>query len=118
MHKTGQVVGFFKHYHLLSKAINYTSTLIKKNKIMMTIMINQIIFLEKKMVQHLYKLESLTLDYALCQVWLKLKQWFSRQTFLKVDIAFSQFGNYLDALQEKLMAHCLNKCECCSPNNG
>ena len=63
------------------------------------------------MVQNLYQLESLTLDYALCQVWLKLKHWFSRQTFLKVDIAFSQFGNYLDALQEKLMAHCLNKCE-------
>ena len=44
---------------------------------------------------HLNKLESPLPRNALCQVWLKLAQWFWRRNFQKFVIVFSQFRNYL-----------------------
>ena len=44
---------------------------------------------------HLKKLESLSPKDALCQVWLKLAQWFWRRRFFNFVNVFSIFRNYL-----------------------
>ena len=47
------------------------------------------------MILHLNKLESPSSSDTLCQVWLKLAQWFLRIRFLKVVNLFLLFPNYL-----------------------
>ena len=44
---------------------------------------------------HLNKLESPSPKDALCQVWLKMAQWFSGRRFLNLVNLFSIFRNYL-----------------------
>ena len=61
------------------------------------------------MVLHLNKLESSSPKDALCQVWLKLAQWFWRRRFLNFLNVFSLFRNYLPL--EKGGALHLNKLE-------
>ena len=51
--------------------------------------------LEKGRVLHLCKLESPSPKDALCQVWLKAAQLFSRRRFLNLFNVFSLFHNYL-----------------------
>ena len=51
--------------------------------------------LEKGKVLHLNKLESPLPKDALCQVWLKLAQWFWRRRFFNCINVFSLFCNYL-----------------------
>ena len=51
--------------------------------------------LEKGGALHLNKLESPSPKDALCQVWLKLAQWFWRRRFLNFVNVFSIFRNYL-----------------------
>ena len=70
--------------------------------------------LEKGVALHLNKLESPSLKDALCQVWLKLAQWFWRRIFLKVIIVFSPFRNKLPL--EKGGALQLNKLGCFVPS--
>ena len=48
-----------------------------------------------KMVLHLKKVESPSPKDALCQVWLKLAQWFWRRNFFNFFNVFSLFCNYL-----------------------
>ena len=50
---------------------------------------------EKGMALHLNKLESPIPKNALCQVWVKLAQWFSRRRISNFVNVFSLFGNYL-----------------------
>ena len=50
--------------------------------------------LEKGRVLHLNKLESPLPKDALCQVWLKLDQWFWRRRFLNFVNVFSPFRNH------------------------
>ena len=61
------------------------------------------------MVLHLNKLESPSPKDALCQVWLKLAQWFWRRRFLNFVNVFSPFCNYLP-LKKSRVLH-LNKFE-------
>ena len=68
------------------------------------------------MVLHLNKLESLSLQDALCQVWLKLAQWFWRRRFLNFVNLFSLFGSYLPI--ENGGAFHLNKLEFPSPKDA
>jgi hypothetical protein len=58
---------------------------------------------------HLNKLESSTPKDDLCQVWLKLAQWFWRRRFLNDPAPFLHFCNYLP-LKEDLALY-LNKLE-------
>ena len=51
--------------------------------------------LVKDRALHLIKLESTSPKDALCQVWLKLAQWFWRKRFFKFINVFSHFRNYL-----------------------
>ena len=51
--------------------------------------------LEKGGALHLNKFESPSPNDALCQVWLKLAQWFWRRRFFKFVNLVSQFRNYL-----------------------
>ena len=51
--------------------------------------------LEKGKALHLNKLESPSSKDGLCQVWLKLTQWFWRRRFLNFINVFSLFRNYL-----------------------
>ena len=51
--------------------------------------------LEKGGALHLNKFESPSSKDALCQVWLKLAQWFWRRRFLNCVNVFSLFRNYL-----------------------
>ena len=53
------------------------------------------LLLEKGGVLNLNKLESPSPKNALCQVWLKLAQWFLRTRFLKFVNVFSLFRYYL-----------------------
>ena len=61
------------------------------------------------------KLESPPPNDALCQVWLKLAQWFWRKRFLKVVNLFLLFPNYLP-LEKDLALH-LNILESPSPRD-
>ena len=64
---------------------------------------------ENLLVLHLNKLESPSPKDALCQVWLKLNQWFWRRSFFNFVNVFSLFRNYLPL--EKGGALHLNKLE-------
>ena len=61
------------------------------------------------MILHSNKLESPSSKNALCQVWLKLAQWFWRRGFFNVVNMFLLFCNYLP--MEKSWALHLNKLE-------
>ena len=50
--------------------------------------------LERDSTLHLNTLESPSLKDALCQVWLKLAQWFWRRRFFNLVNVFSLFHNY------------------------
>ena len=63
---------------------------------------------------HLNKIESSSLKEALCQVWLKLTQWFWKRFFVNV-LVFSLFRNYLP-LEIGCGPH-LNKLESPSPKD-
>ena len=69
--------------------------------------------LEKDRALHLNKLESPSPKDALCQVWLKLAQWFWRRRFFNFIKVFSLFRNYLplEKGREKGRALLLNKLE-------
>ena len=70
------------------------------------------------MVLHLNKLESPSPKDTLCQVWLKLAQWFSRRrsfNFVNVHV-FSLFRSYLP-LEKRGTLH-LNKIEFPSPKDA
>ena len=67
-----------------------------------------------KRVRQLKKLQSPSPKDALCQVWLKLAQWFWRR-FLNFDNVFSLFPNYLPL--EKGGALHFNKLEAPSPKD-
>ena len=71
--------------------------------------------LEKGRAIHLMKLESPPPKDALCQIWLKLAQWFCRR-FLNFINVFSLFPNYLPL--EKYRALHLNKLESPSPKDA
>ena len=72
--------------------------------------------LEKGTALHLNKLESSLPKDALCQVWLKLDQWFWRRRFLMFVNVLLLSHNYL--LFEKGMALHLNKLKSPSPKNA
>ena len=72
--------------------------------------------LEKGGAVHLNKLESHSPKDALCQVWLKLAQWFWRRRFFNFVIVFSLFRNYLPL--EKGGALHLNKLISPSPKDA
>ena len=67
------------------------------------------------MALHSKKHESLLPKDALCQVWLKLAQWFLRRCFKFINV-FSLFCNYLHL--EKGMALHLNKLDSSSPKDA
>ena len=69
---------------------------------------NYLLF-EKGGALHLNKLISPSHKYALCQVWLKLAQWFSRRRFFNFVNVFSLFRYYLP-LEKGGVLH-LNKLE-------
>ena len=71
--------------------------------------------LEKGRALHLNKPESPSPKDALCQVWLKLAQWFWRRRFLNFINVFSLFPYYLPL--EKGGLH-LNKLESPSPKDA
>jgi hypothetical protein len=64
---------------------------------------------------HLYKLESSLPKDDLCQVWLKLVQWFWRRRFLNDPTPFLHFCDYLPF--EEDMALYLNKLKFPSPKD-
>ena len=68
---------------------------------------------EKGGALHFNKLESPSPKAVLCQVWLKLVQWFRRRRFLKFVNVISQFCNYLPLKQGGALH--LNKFESPSP---
>ena len=65
---------------------------------------------------HLNKFESPSSKDALCQVWLKLAQWFLSRRFLNFVNVFSPFCNYLP-LKKSMVLH-LNKLESPSPKDA
>ena len=71
--------------------------------------------MEKGGALHLIKLESPSPKDALCQVWLKLAQWFRRRRLLKFVNVFLLFGNYLP-LEKDGTLH-LNKLKSPSPKD-
>ena len=50
---------------------------------------------DNSLVLHLNKLESPSSKDALCQVWLKLAQWFWRRGLFNFVSVYSLFSNYL-----------------------
>ena len=72
--------------------------------------------LEKGGALHLNKLESPSPKDALCQVWLKMAQWFWRRRFFNFVNVFSLFRNYLPL--EKGGALHLNKLESPLPKDA
>ena len=72
--------------------------------------------LEKAGALYLNKLESPSPKDALCQVWLKLAQWFWRRRFFNFVNVFLLFRNYLPL--EKGVALHLNKLESLSPKDA
>ena len=73
------------------------------------------LLLEKGGALHLNKLEFPSPKDALCQVWLKLAQWFWRKRFFNFVNVFSLFRNYLPL--EKGGALHLNKLESPPPKD-
>ena len=71
---------------------------------------------ENGVALHLNKLESPSPKDALCQVWLKLAQWFWRRRFFNLVNVFSLFRNYLPL--EKGGALHLTKRESPSPKDA
>ena len=69
--------------------------------------------LEKGWTLHLNKLESSSPKDTLCQIWLKLAQWFWRRRFFNFVNVFSLFRKYLPL--EKGGALHLNKLKSPSP---
>ena len=65
---------------------------------------------------HLNKLETPSPKDDLCQVWLKMAQWFWRRRFLNFINVFSQFRNYVPL--EKGGVLLLNKLESTSPKDA
>ena len=72
--------------------------------------------LEKGGALHLNKLKSPSPKDALCEVWLKLDQWFWKRKFFNFVNVFSLFRNYLPL--EKGGALHLNKLESPSPKDA
>ena len=72
-------------------------------------------FLEKDRALHLNKLKSPSPKDALCQIWLKLAQWFWRRRFFNFVNVFSLILNYLPL--EKSGPLNLNKLESPSPRD-
>ena len=72
--------------------------------------------LEKGWTLHLNKFESPSPKDALCQVWLKLAQWFWGRRFFNFVNVFSLFHNYLPL--EKAGALYLNKLESPLPKDA
>jgi hypothetical protein len=72
--------------------------------------------LEKGNPHHLNKLKFPLSKDDLCQVWLKLAQWFWRRRFLNDTIPFLHFCNYLPF--EKGLAKYLNKLEFTLPKDN
>jgi hypothetical protein len=64
---------------------------------------------------HLNKSESPPSKDDLCQVWLKLTQWFWRRRFLNDHTQFSHFCDYLPFEEGQVL--CLFKLESPSPND-
>ena len=71
---------------------------------------------EKGGALHLNKLISPSHKDALCQVWLKLAQWFSRRRFFNFVNVFSLFRNYLPLGKDGALH--LNKPESPSPKDA
>ena len=74
------------------------------------------LILEKGGTLYLNKIESPLPKDALCQVWLKLAQWFWRRIFFYFFNVFSPFRNYLPL--EKCRALHLKKLESPSPEDA
>jgi hypothetical protein len=72
--------------------------------------------LKKGIPRHLNKLESPPPKDYLCQVWLKLAQWFFRRRFLNDSTPFLHFCAYLP-LEEDMVLY-LNKFESSSPEDN
>ena len=71
---------------------------------------------EKGVALYLNKLESPSPKDAVCQVWLKLAQWFWRRRFFNFVNVFSPFRNYLPF--EMGVALYLNKIDSPSPKDA
>ena len=69
--------------------------------------------LEDGRALHLNKTESTLPKVALCQVWLKLAQWFLRRRFFNFVNVFSLFRNYLPLEKDRVLH--LNKSEKVNP---
>ena len=74
------------------------------------------LLLEKGRALHLIKLKSSLPKDGLCQVWLKLAQWFWRRRFFNFVNVFLLFRNYLP-LEKGGVLH-LNKLESPSPKDA
>ena len=93
---------------------NWPSGYIKKGFFNFSLFCNYL-HLEKSEALHLNILIYLSPKDDLCQVWLKLTQWFCRRRFLKSINVFSLFRNYLPL--EKGRGLHLNKLEPPSPKD-
>ena len=102
----GHIAHLRKQFKSLNK-YDYIITLIKRRKNKLN---------EKLLVLHLKKFESPSPKDALCQVWIKLAQYFWRRGFFNSVNVFSLFQNYLHL--EKGRAFHLNKLESSSPKDA
>ena len=106
LNRNKRLMGHIAHLRKQLKTINtydYIITLIKRRKKTLLTLSYLFFFF------HLKKLESPSLQDALCQDWLKLAQQFWRREFFNFVDAFSLFCNYLPL--EKGRAIHLNKLE-------
>ena len=102
----GHIAHLRKQFKSLNK-YNLIITLIKRRKKKLY---------EKLLVLHLQKFESPSPKDALCQVWLKLAQWFWLRGFFNFINVFWLFQNYLPL--EKGRALHLNKLKSPSPKDA
>ena len=103
-------MGHIAHLRNQFKSLNkydFIITLIKRRKKKLY---------EKLLVLHLQKFESPSPKDALCQVWLKLAQWFWLRGFFNFINVFWLFQNYLPL--EKDRALHLNKLKSPSPKDA